>query len=106
MKNTVYDVVVIGAGVAGLSASYYLQQHGLNHVVFDRGRVGEAWRTQRWDSFRLNSINKLNMLAGAKYSGIDANGFDSATEYISSFEDYVSRFHLPVLENCKVVLVD
>ena len=62
MKSTILDVIVVGAGFAGLSASYYLKKYGLNHIVFERGKIGESWRSQRWDSFKMNSANKLNLL--------------------------------------------
>jgi len=45
------DTIVIGGGQAGLSASYYLTRHGREHLVLERGRVGETWRSQRWDGF-------------------------------------------------------
>jgi putative flavoprotein involved in K+ transport len=106
MKNTILDAIVVGAGVAGLSASYHLKKYGLDHIVFDRGRIGESWRSQRWDSFRLNSINKLNSLPGMAYEGSDAGAFSAAREYISSLEGYVSDHDLPVLENSKVISVE
>ena len=59
-----FDVVVVGAGQAGLSVSYLLSEAGLSHVVFERGRVGESWRSQRWDSFTLNTPNWSNLLPG------------------------------------------
>jgi putative flavoprotein involved in K+ transport len=106
MENTIYDVIVVGAGVAGLSASYHLKKYGLNHIVFERGKIGESWRSQRWDSFKLNSINKLNLLTGLVYKGKDENGFDGAGDYISSFEEYVSTFDLPVSEYSKVISIE
>ncbi|MEP6596246.1 MAG: FAD-dependent oxidoreductase [Ginsengibacter sp.] len=57
MKDIVFDVIVVGAGFAGLSASYHLKKYGLNHIVFERGKIGESWRSQRWDGFRRNSTN-------------------------------------------------
>ena len=47
------DTVVIGAGHAGLAVSRLLTEAGREHVVLDRGRVGERWRTARWDSLHL-----------------------------------------------------
>lgn len=49
------DCVVVGAGAAGLAASTALSEQGIEHLVLDRGSVGQVWRSQRWDSFRLNT---------------------------------------------------
>ncbi len=106
MKNKVVDVIVVGAGVAGLSASYHLKKRGLDHIVFERGKIGESWRSQRWDSFRLNSVNTLNTLAGQEYKGTDPGGFETASGYLSSFQKYVSEFELPVSENSKVISIE
>jgi len=43
MKDKILDVIVVGAGFSGLSASYYLKKYGLNHIVFERGKTGESW---------------------------------------------------------------
>jgi putative flavoprotein involved in K+ transport len=51
MKQPILDVIVVGAGQAGLCASLFLKQNGLQHIVFERGKVGESWRSQRWNSF-------------------------------------------------------
>ena len=104
--DTTFDVIVVGAGVAGLSASYHLKRLGLSHIVFERGKIGESWRSQRWDSFKLNSIGKLNTLAGVQYKGANPGGFDTAPEYVASFEQYVSEHNLPIKENTKVVAVE
>lgn len=75
MNVTPLDVIVVGGGHAGLSASYYLKQAGLDHIVLGRGQIGESWRSQRWGSFTLNSANKLNTLPGYEPHGGDPNGF-------------------------------
>ncbi|MDB5529892.1 MAG: FAD-dependent oxidoreductase [Devosia sp.] len=49
----VLDVVVIGAGWAGLGVSHGLTHSGISHVVLERGRIGETWRSQRWNSFQF-----------------------------------------------------
>ena len=46
------EAVVVGAGHAGLAASYHLTRHGIEHTVLERGLIGELWRSQRWDSVR------------------------------------------------------
>lgn len=52
----------MGAGPARLAASATLTARGVEHVVLERGRVGESWRTQRWDSFRLNTPGWMNQM--------------------------------------------
>ena len=106
MKKSVVDVIVVGAGFAGLSASYYLKKYELDHIVFDLGKIGESWRSQRWDSFKLNSVNKLNGLPGLEYQKNNPDDFGTGTSFISSFEEYVSKYDLPVAENSKVISIE
>jgi cation diffusion facilitator CzcD-associated flavoprotein CzcO len=51
------ETVIIGAGHAGLTMSYFLRQLGREHVILERGRVGERWRSERWDSFHFQFPN-------------------------------------------------
>ena len=51
------DVVIIGAGSAGLATSHLLSRGGVDHIVLERGEIGQSWRSQRWDSFTLNTPN-------------------------------------------------
>ena len=106
MKENLFDVIIVGAGYAGLSASYFLKKYGLTHVVFERGKVGESWRSQRWDSFRLNSLNKLNTLPGLTCEPNKSDVFASSPEFVSSLEDYVATFQLPVVEDSKVMAIE
>ena len=61
----VSDCVVVGAG-PGLAVSAALAGHGVEHVVLERDRVAETWRTQRWDSFRLNTPGWMNQMLGER----------------------------------------
>lgn len=106
MNNNFTDVIIIGGGHAGLCASYYLSQKGLSHLVFEKGRIGETWRTQRWNSFTMNTANKLNGLPGYPYITEDPDGFGGAGRFVSFLEDYVKHFNLPVKENTSVVSVE
>jgi putative flavoprotein involved in K+ transport len=60
----VIDCVVVGGGPAGLAASGALTRAGVDHLVLERDRVGQTWRDQRWDSFRLNTPGWMNQLLG------------------------------------------
>lgn len=104
-EPSVLDAIVIGAGHAGLSTSYWLLQKGLSHVVLERGEIGEAWRS-RWDSFQLNTPNKFTYLPGMKYDGPDPDGFGDKHELMSFLARYAAKFQLPVLCNTPVVLVE
>lgn len=71
----VLDAVVVGAGWAGLDVSYMLAQSDMRHCVLERGRIGETWRTQRWDSFHFNLPNIYSVMPGDRYDGADPEGF-------------------------------
>jgi putative flavoprotein involved in K+ transport len=96
---------VIGAGQAGLATSYWLTQHGLEHVVLERGRVGETWRSQRWDGFYLNTPNWGQQLPGFHYVGPEPDAFAPRDETVASLEDYARSFRAPVREGVEVTRV-
>jgi putative flavoprotein involved in K+ transport len=101
-----YDVVVVGGGQAGLGIGYLLQEAGRSVVILERGRVGESWRSQRWDSFALNTPNWANGLPGYPYDDGPADGFGLRDDLVGDFERYVSRFGLPVREHTTVTSVE
>ncbi len=100
------DVVVVGGGQAGLSIGYYLRAAGRKFVIFERGRVGETWRSQRWDSFAVNTPNWANGLPGDAYEGDEPDGFYHRDELVHYFEHYAGKFKLPVMEGVTVTAVD
>jgi len=100
------DVVVVGAGQAGLAASYHLARSGIDHVVLERGAVGESWRSQRWDSFYLNTPNWSNSLPGAAFLVGAPDAFAPSGDLLSFFEDYARSFGLPVRANCEVTSLE
>ena len=54
------ETVIVGAGHGGLRVSCYLAEPGHGDLVLERGEIGKTWRSQRWDSFKVNSPNSLN----------------------------------------------
>jgi putative flavoprotein involved in K+ transport len=94
-------VVVIGAGQAGLSVSHELVALGVDHVVLERARVGQAWRG-RWDSFCLVTPNWTMSLPGAPYAGADPDGFAPREEIVGYLEAYAASGGLPVREGVSV----
>jgi putative flavoprotein involved in K+ transport len=94
--------IVIGAGQAGLAASASLTALGIDHVVLERGRVANAWRTERWDSFRLLTPNWMTRLPHHRYDGRDPNGYMDAGEIVSFFDTYAARIDAPVEQETAV----
>ena len=98
----VHHTIVIGAGQAGLATSWHLKRHGIEHVVLERGRIGEAWRSRRWDSFRLLLPNRVCQLPGFGYTGDDPDGFMQKEDVIRFFDAYAASFNPPVREGVAV----
>jgi putative flavoprotein involved in K+ transport len=88
--------VVVGAGWAGLGVSSALQRADVRHRVLERRRIGDTWRTQRWDSFRMNTPNSRTVMPGEAYDGADPNGFLTRDEFVALLEDFAERNRLPV----------
>ncbi len=103
MRDT--NCVVVGAGQAGLAVSYLLTEAKVSHVVVERGRVGESWRSQRWDSFSLNTPNWSNRLPGMGIDDDDSDGFAPRDEVLNFLERYAASFGAPVLEGTTVISV-
>ena len=96
------DTVVIGAGQAGLAVSRCLTDRDRDHVVLDRGRIGERWRSETWNSLHLLSPNWINTLPGETYRGPEPDGFASVAEHIRHLTSYADGFGAPVEENTAV----
>jgi putative flavoprotein involved in K+ transport len=90
-----FGTIVVGAGQAGLSAGYHLQQHDLDFVIVDaQRRIGDVWRN-RWDSLRLFTPAKYSGLPGMPFPAHPAHLPDK-DEVADYMERYADRFDLPV----------
>jgi putative flavoprotein involved in K+ transport len=95
------QVVVIGAGQAGLSVGYCLARRGLSFVILEaHGRIGDSWR-KRWDSLRLFSPAKYDGLMGLPFPA-PAFSFPTKDQMADYLEAYARHFDLPVRTNVKV----
>lgn len=102
---TTLDTVVVGAGHAGLAVSKLLTDAGRDHVVLDRGRIGERWRTERWDSLHLLTPSWMTRLPGWSYTGPDPDGFLSAGQFVGLLDTYAASFGAPVIESVRVLSI-
>jgi putative flavoprotein involved in K+ transport len=99
------DVVVVGAGHAGLAMSRALAERSIDHVVLERGEVAHSWKTERWESLRLLTPNWQSRLPGYQYEGDDPEGFRTMPETIAFLEGYARSISAPVRTHTEVLSV-
>jgi putative flavoprotein involved in K+ transport len=93
-----FDVVVIGAGQAGLAMGYFLARRRKRFVILEAaGSVGAAWRS-RWDSLVLFTPRRFDALPGLGFPG-DPDGYPTRDEVIAYLEQYAETFELPIEPN-------
>ena len=100
-----FTTVVIGAGHAGLAASHLLTQQSIDHVVLERGEVGNSWRRERWDSLRLLTPNWLSRLPGLPYDGPDPDGYMTSAEVVALIERFAATVRACVRTGTNVTAV-
>lgn len=103
--SSAVDVAIVGAGQAGLSLSHELAAAGVDHIVLERGRVGETWRG-RWESFCLVIPNWTVQLPGGRYRGYDPEGFMPRDQIVSHLVAYAESFQAPVREGATVTRLE
>jgi putative flavoprotein involved in K+ transport len=97
----IFDVIVIGAGQAGLSVGYHLSQTDARFVILDANeRIGDSWR-KRWDSLRVFTPAKLDGLDGMPFPA-PRNYFPTKDEMADYLASYAARFALPVRNGVRV----
>ncbi|MGO8243945.1 MSMEG_0569 family flavin-dependent oxidoreductase [Rhizobium johnstonii] len=105
LKNH-YSAVVIGGGQAGLSASYYLKSHGIDHVVFEKKTVAHKWKNERWDAFCLVTPNWQCQLPDHPYDGTDPHGFMVKDEILVYVDRFVKKVDAPIFEQTGVTSLE
>jgi len=95
------NTLVVGAGQAGIAASEHLGQLGVEHLVLERQRIAQAWRTGRWDSLVANGPAWHDRFPGLEFKG-DRDGFPGKDEVADYFEDYVRQIKAPVRTGVEV----
>ena len=97
------DTIVIGAGQAGIATSEHLSKHGIDHLVFERARIAEKWRTHRWDSLVANGPAWHDRFPGLSFEGHSPEAFVPKNAVVEYFETYVDHIKAPftVVLMCK-----
>jgi putative flavoprotein involved in K+ transport len=97
--------IVIGAGHSGLAMSKHLADQGIDHLVLERGKVANSWRTERWDSLRLLTPNWQSRLPCYAYMGTDPDGYMTMPEVAAYLQAYAELISAPVMADTTVLRV-
>lgn len=98
------DTLVVGAGQAGIAASEHLTRNGIPHLVLERARIAERWRSERWDSLVANGPAWHDRFPGMTFSG-DPDAFVGKEGVADYFVDYAAKFNAPVRTGVEVTSV-
>lgn len=96
------DVIIIGAGHAGLAMSARLSRQQVDHVVLEAGDIGQRWRRERWDSLSLLTPNWTLDLPGQAYAGQDPDGYMHKDVLADYLEGYAQQTSAPVKRDTRV----
>ncbi len=97
-----HDVIIVGAGQAGMSLSHYLQQRGIDHLLLEKHTPMHAWRHQRWDAFCLVTPNWQCKLPGHDYAGPEPHGFMKKPEIIAYLQAFLAKVKPPLMTGVTV----
>ena len=75
MSNEEVEVLVVGAGQAGVAMSEHLSENGVPHLVLERDRIAERWRTGRWDSLVANGPAWHDRFPGLEFQDVAPDAF-------------------------------
>src|SRR3954471_116489 len=90
------ETLIVGGGQAGLAMSHMLTQRGCAHLVLERNRIAERWRTERWDGLRFQFPNWSVKLPDFPFPHADPDGFCTSAEIVDFLTAYAEFIAAPV----------
>ncbi|MEN7462766.1 flavin-containing monooxygenase [Pantoea dispersa] len=96
------NTVIVGAGQAGIAMSEHLAQMQIPHVVLERSRIAERWRSERWDSLVANGPAWHDRFPSLKFDNISPEAFPPKERMAQYFEDYAKMLNAPVRTGVEV----
>ncbi|VFR32490.1 monooxygenase, putative [plant metagenome] len=97
------NTLVIGAGQAGIAMSEHLGAMGIAHIVLERKRIAERWRSERWDSLVANGPAWHDRFPGLKFDDVGPDVFPPKERMAKYFEDYAAMIKAPVRTGVEVL---
>ena len=101
VETTRIDTLVVGAGQAGVAMSEHLTKLGVPHLVLERERIAERWRSMRWDSLVANGPAWHDRFPGLEFD-IDDDAFPDKEKVAAYFEAYARSFNAPIRTGVEV----
>jgi putative flavoprotein involved in K+ transport len=102
MAAEVLDTLVVGGGQAGLAMSRHLGERGVGHLVVERDRIAERWRTARWDALVANGPAWHDRFPDAVFDDVDPFAFAPKDRIVRYFEDYARQIAAPIRTGVEV----
>ena len=96
MSTEKINTVIVGAGQAGIAMSEHLSLMGVPHIVLERSRIAERWRSERWDSLVANGPAWHDRFPSLKFDNIAQEAFPPKERMAQYFEDYAKMINAPV----------
>lgn len=96
------EVLVVGAGQAGVAMSEHLSEAGIPHIVVERNRIAEQWRTGRWDSLVANGPAWHDRFPGLEFVDLDPDAFASKDQVADYFVAYAEKIGAPIRTGVEV----
>src|ERR1700744_4604490 len=96
MSSQETEVLVVGAGQAGVAMSEHLAGYGVPHLVLERGRIAERGRSERWDSLVANGPARPDRFPGLEFAGFDPDGFAPKEQVADYFVAYADKIGAPI----------
>jgi putative flavoprotein involved in K+ transport len=99
------DTLVVGGGQAGLAMSEHLSNCGVPHLILERHRIAERWRSERWDSLVANGPAWHDRFPGMEFPGLDPDAFAPKETVADYFVAYAKQIAAPIRCGVEVRLV-
>ena len=96
MSTEKVETLIIGGGQAGLAMSEHLSNRGVSHLIVERHRIAERWRSERWDSLVANGPAWHDRFPTLAFSDIDPNSFAHRDRIVDYFETFAKQINAPI----------
>lgn len=96
MANEKVETLIIGGGQAGLAMSAHLGKRAVPHLIIERHRIAERWRSERWDSLVANGPAWHDRFPSLEFSDIDPNSFAPKDRIVEYFEAIAKQIKAPI----------